>query len=71
MLYVSLPEIGGYTSPEIFVNKKSNWFSKTIYRPQTSFSTIFPWTSIAYFHYKKDPELKFELKMSINCCGAR
>ena len=68
---ISLPEIGGYTSPDIFVNKNSNWKKITIYQSQTSISAFFPWTTIAYFHFRKNQKLKFVLEMSINCRRAQ
>ena len=40
--HISLPEIGGYTSPDIFDNKNSNCFYKSIYQSQMKFSALFP-----------------------------
>ena len=68
---VSLPEIGGYTSPEIFVKEKSKRFNYRISHAQPRFPAFFPWTSIAYFCYKKDQKFKFKFKRSINCRRAQ
>ena len=41
-LDISLPEIGGYTDSEIFVNKKSKKMFSNFCRPQMDLDSIFP-----------------------------
>ena len=48
-LYVSLPEIGDYTDPEIFDNKKIRTPEKCSKSFASAVRAIFPWTM--------DPEL--------------
>ena len=70
-LYISLTEIGGYTSPDIFVKKKSKNFDNFFSWPQTSVFVFFPWCWHDYFHYFLCKILKSQKNRLINSYRAR
>ena len=49
----SLPEIGSYTDPVIFVKKKSERIFKNVYRPKLMLCVFFLWEVNDYFCSRK------------------